>query len=443
MNSSNSRTPLRSRSRSTRAVDPPVLPAWPLTLMFALYPLWWILGFAEMAWIPLAACMVILLARRGGTRLPRGFGIWILFILLMLASAIGVDTSGRMIGFVYRALLYLTVTVVFVYIYNARERLTLRFVLGLITLFWIYTWLGGVIALLIPEFSFDTLLGYLVPQSLQSNELVTEMVTRRFSQYNPDNWLDLDPRPSAPFLYTNTWGNVYSLTLPLVVAYLGVIRRGVRFWLVAVAIPVSFVPAIMTLNRGMLIGLATAGGYLFVRFLLLQRWRAVTGLAIVGVLAIIPMLIFDVADRLLNRVEVSSTTEDRAGLYRETFERTLHSPLFGYGAPRPSESAGVPSVGTQGHVWTVMFSHGFPALFCFLLALIWLIVATARGRNSVELILHAVQLVLLVESFFYGVLPNGLVISFAAAALMLRERAGPAPPRIRDSHGSAQPLPAE
>ncbi|QZY53138.1 O-antigen ligase family protein [Leucobacter tenebrionis] len=405
------------------------LPRWPLTVMIAWFPLWWGLGIADMAWIPLAACMVVLMIRRGAIRAPRGFGIWLLFLILMLISVIGIDTTGRLIGFVYRALLYLTVTVVFVYIYNARERLTTRYVLGLFTLFWVYTWIGGYAGILFPEFSFKSPLAYVLPQSMLNNEAIGEMAIRRTAQYKIDGWLDLEPRPSAPFLYTNAWGNVYSLTLPIAIAYLGEVRRGWRFWCVLLAVPVSLVPAILSLNRGMFIGLGVAAVYLFARFLLAGRTREVLALGGVGIVAIVSALALDVVSRLTDRVEVSGSTTTRSMIYEETWTRTLQSPLFGYGAPRPSYVA-EPSVGTQGHVWLVMFSHGLPALACFLLALVWLVWATARWRGSTALVLHTVQLVILVECFYYGVLPNGLIVTFAVAALVLREADGPgdAPP---------------
>lgn len=410
------RTPARplGASRST-------LPRWPFTAMLAFFPLWWVLGFAEMAWIPLAGCMAVLMIRRGGIQVPRGFSIWLLFIVLMCASVIGIDTSGRLIGFVYRALLYIAITVVFIYVYNARETLTLRYMLGVFTLFWLWAVLGGFAGIVAPEFSFRTPLSYVLPQGLQANELIGEMVVRRLTQYNPDSWLALDPRPSAPFLYTNGWGNVYSITLPMVVAYLTVIPRGRRFWLLILAIPLSLIPAFLTLNRGMFIGLAVAAAYLFVRFVLAGRLRAVALLSVIGIIAGIAAVALDVGSKLTDRVETSSSTEDRANLYEETFVRTLHSPLFGYGAPRPSFTDGAPSAGTQGHLWMVMFSHGFPALICFMAALAWMFVATIRGRSTAMLILNTVQLVILVEVFFYGVLPNGLILTFPAAALAIRE----------------------
>lgn len=415
------------RSRDAR----PVLPRWPLTAMLAFFPFWWALGIAEMAWIPLAGCMGVLMIRRGGIRVPRGFALWLMFLVLMCASVIGIDTSGRLIGFIYRALLYLTVTVVFVYVYNARETLTVRYVLGLFTLFWLWTAIGGAAGLVAPEFSFRTPLAYVLPKGLQSNELISEMVVRRLTQYNPDSWLALSPRPSAPFLYTNGWGNVFSLTLPTTVAYLTVIPRGRRFWLLLLAIPLSLVPAFLSLNRGMFIGLAVAAAYLFIRFVLAGRLRAVMLLGGIGVIALVAALSLDVIDKLTDRVETSSSTEDRANLYEETFVRTLHSPLFGYGAPRPSFTDGAPSAGTQGHVWMVMFSHGFPALLFFLAALAWMFLATRRTGHTAPLILHTIQLVILVEVFFYGVLPDGLILTFPAAALALRELRAPLRPPER------------
>lgn len=406
-------------ARPTRAP----LPRWPFTAMLALYPLWWVLGLGTMAWIPLACCMLVLLVRRGGVRAPRGFGLWLLFILLMLASVIGIDSSGRLIGFIYRALLYLTVTGVFLYVYNAREHLTRRYALGVITLFWLYAVIGGFAGVFAPTFSFHTPLGAVLPQSIASNEVVQEMIAPRLTQYDPEGWFDLEPRPSAPFLYTNQWGNVYSITLPLVIAYLASIPRTLKFWLVTAAIPLSFVPAILTLNRGMFLGLGVAALYLLLRFLLAGRMRETIALCAIGALLIIAAVALDLVDRVTSRVETSSSTEDRADLYGETISRTLESPLFGYGAPRPSLTEGVPSVGTQGHVWMVMFSHGLPALVCFMLALIWLFVASMRARDTTSLILHTVQLVILVEVVYYGVLPNGLILTFAAAALALR---GPA-----------------
>lgn len=437
------RTSTAPSSTALRPLQPEAgtnLPHWPFTAMLSLYPLWWVLGFGSIAWIPLAGCMAVLMYRRGRIRVPRGLSIWFLFLLFMCVSVINIEAPSRLIGFSYRALLYATVTVVFIYIYNAREELTARRVLGATTAFLAFAVVGGFAGILFPTFSFSTPLGYIIPKSLQANELVGEMVERRLTQHNPDSWFAMDPRPSAPFLYTNQWGNVYSLALPMALSYLARFRRherDARFWLTVLLIPVSLVPALLTLNRGMFIGLAVAGLYMFFRYVLTRNRVGALSIGLVGVVALVAAQALGVGDRLLERVETSSSTEDRATLYQETWARTLGSPIFGYGAPRPSVYEGMPSAGTQGHIWTVMFSFGLPALAFFMLALAWLAYRTHRVQSTPDLLLHTVQLVILVEVLYYGVLPNGLVLSFAAAALLMR---GAAPQRAVD--GTSLGLPA-
>lgn len=418
-----------------RADADKVLPRWPFAAMFVPFPIWWALGIAEAAWIPLALIMAGYLAARGRVQVPRGFALWLFFLVMVALSVISIDSGGRLIGFTYRAMLYLTVTIVFVYVYNARRSLTTKYVLGVLVLFWLAVVAGGYLGIVAPDFSFRTPLSYVLPAGLQANELVGEMVVRRATQHNPESYLQIEPRPAAPFLYTNGWGNVYSLLMPVVIAYLIQVRGTMRHRLVLLAIVASLPPAILTLNRGMFLGLAVALAYAVFRLALMGRMRALIALSGVMGVGIVAAVALDVTGRLNDRLEQSSTTEDRANLYSETITRTLSSPLFGYGAPRPSETPGAPSAGTQGHVWMVLFSHGFPAIFLFLAALIYFVVVTARTRSTTELALHTMQLVILVEVFYYGVLPNGLILSFTAAALLMRPpEPPPSPPSL-----SAQP----
>lgn len=395
------------------------LPTWPLTAMFAPFPLWWVSGLAELVWIPLAGIMAILLARRGDVRIPRGFGVWLLFLVMVAISVIGIDTAGRLIGFVLRAAQYLAVTVAFVYVFNARRMITPQWILGLLTIFWLYVVAGGMLGIVAPEFSFRTPLAIIVPDGLQSNEMINEMIVRRTTQWNPDAWTALDPRPSAPFLYTNGWGLAYSMLLPLVIEYAYRMRRDLRFVGLLLVLPISIVPAVLTLNRGMFLGLSIAAIYAVLRAVAAGRGRAFLGLVAVSGAGLISAVALGAADRVLGRVETSSSTEDRANLYEETLVRALSSPLFGFGAPRPSWTEGAPSAGTQGHVWMVVFSHGFPALAFFLAALAWFAWRTARAQRGRISAIHIVQVVLLVEVFYYGALPNGFMLAFLPAAAIL------------------------
>lgn len=405
-----------------------VLPRWPFALMFVWFPAWWLLGLGEMAWIPLSFVMVFYLVRRGRIEVPRGFGIWLLFMVWMVCSGIGIDTGGRMIGFVYRALLYLVTTIVFVYVYNARARITPRYVGGVLTVFWLITVVGGYVGVLFPLLSLHTPLAMVLPQPLLDNELVHEMAVRQVTQYNPDSWLQIDPRPSAPFLYTNGWGNVYSMLTPIVIGYMVAVRKERRFWALLLALPVSLVPALLTLNRGMLIGLALALAYVTVRFVLRGNLRAILALLGLALVVGVVFMTVPVAQRITDRLEVSTTTQDRANLYDETWQRTLESPLFGYGAPRPSLKEGAPSVGTQGQVWMVLFSHGIPGLAFFMGWLIWAYLRTLHRWDPLGLACNTALLVVVVESTYYGILTAGLTIAMIAAALAIPRAEPPLAP---------------
>ncbi|GAB3406194.1 hypothetical protein GCM10027515_20480 [Schumannella luteola] len=407
-------------ARALRRGMRPDLPRWPFAAIFVGYPLWWVLGIGDLVFPLAAVVMAALLLRRGRVEVPRGFGLWLVFLVWMAASVIGIDSGGRLIGFVYRALLYLAVTVVFLYVYNARASFGRRYVAGVLTAFWGITVIGGWLGVLVPLLSITTPLAAIIPDSLQSNELVREMVIRRVTQWDPTSALQLDPRPSAPFLYTNGWGNVYSMLTPVAIAYLVSVRGTRRFWLVLVLIPLSLVPAFLTLNRGMFLGLGVAALYIAVRAALRRDGRLLAGLAGLAVLVGAAVLVLPVQERLTERLDTSSTTVDRANLYLETVERTLESPVFGYGAPRPSETDGAPSVGTQGQIWNVMFSHGLPAAALFLAWLVFLVWRTRHARGAIGIAGHAILLVLLVEVFYYGVLVPGLAIGMIVGALLIR-----------------------
>lgn len=399
------------------------LPRWPFALIFLGYPMWWLAGLSDLIWIGVGGVMFLYLVRFRSVRVPKGFSVWVLFLLWMTCSSIAIDSPERMLGFVYRLLLYLALTVIFVYVYNAKAHLKAQYILGCLTVFWAVVVVGGYLGLLFPSVVIHTPLSYVLPQSLMRNELVNQMAIRRLTQFNPTAWNYIDPRPSAPFLYTNNWGAAYSLLLPLVVGYLWHVRRSRRFWLVLAAIPVSFIPAFLTLNRGMFLGLGIALLYAAMRMALAGNRKGLGALLGMGILVAIIVQVLPVTERLQNRLGVSSTTEDRESLYVEALNATLKSPIFGFGAPRPSVTIGAPSVGTQGQIWMVLYSHGFLAAAFFLLTFVVMFFYTLRLSDPVGLACNTVLLVSIVEVFYYGMLASGLALMLIAGSIGLQKAA--------------------
>jgi polysaccharide biosynthesis protein PslJ len=408
------------------------LPMWPFALPFLGYPVAWLLGIGDLVFVVAAIACVTVSVRRGVRwRVPRGAGLWLGFLGLVFASVIMIDTPGRLTGWAYRALLYVAVTLVAVYVYNARERVTTQRVFAVLTGFWGVVVAGGWIAVLFPLLQVETPMAWVLPQSLLANDLVGDIAVRSVSQYNPDSLLGLSPRPSAPFLYTNGWGMAYALLLPAVLVYLSRVRGTRRAWAIAIALPLSLVPALLTLNRGMFIGIGVIVLYAGLRFALRRDGRGIAALVGVAAVALIGFGVLPIEEMLSYRLSVSSTTSDRWGLYLETFQRTLASPLFGYGGPRPSETPGWASAGTQGQVWLVMFSQGFLALALFVLTFVGTFLRTIARRDLAAIALGATLLAFCVQIMFYGALASGLAIALVAAATLLRPNDEAEAPRAR------------
>jgi hypothetical protein len=377
-------------------------------------------GIGEMALVPFAACAVVLLTRHPSVRVPRGLGAWLIMLLWVVASLIQIDSGGRLIGAGYRLALYAAVTVFIVYLYNAWTPRNVQAVCGAVAVFLLYMVLGAVAGLILPLWELSTPLSYLLPQSLLSNELVAEMAYRRLTNFDPTAWNAsvMSPRPSAPFVYTNGWGNSYSLALPFVLLYVSETRNRTKATLVILLLVASVVPAALTLNRGMFLGLAVGALYFLARAAANGRWGWLLGATVLLALGAALLMFLPIQERLEARDATSGSTATRLTLYQEAWERTLHSPIVGYGAPRPSLHAGAPSVGTQGQFWATLFSHGLFAAAALVAWLAVVAVVSLRRADPLHLATGAVGVIALTEVFYYGFIPFGFLWVGLAAALV-------------------------
>src|SRR5918993_145189 len=395
------------------------LPAWPLAGLFVLFPLWWVLGLAAFA-IPLAAVpMAALLAVRGRPQVPRGFGVWLLFLVAVAVSTTMLDQPTRLVAFSLRAGNYLGATVAFVYVYNARRSLTVDKVVGMVIFFWIFVVVGGFLGVLWPDGRIETPLAGLLPGVLIRNEYVYDLVVPKFAQrQTPWGSPVTFTRPSAPFPYTNGWGCNYAMLLPFVLLAVMRARTVGRRVLVLAVLAASLVPAIATLNRGMMLAVGLVCVYAAVRLFARGDVRGLVGIGVLGTIAVVAGSLANFGEQVALRQTYSATTEGRAKIYWETFDRALTSPVLGFGAPRPG-SDGI-SLGTQGHLFNVMFSHGFVALLLFE---IWLLVLVWRSRSfdtAERACLHLVVVTALVAHVYYGFDGPQFVIFMVAAALAIR-----------------------
>ncbi|CAN5184204.1 hypothetical protein BH20ACT9_BH20ACT9_15970 [soil metagenome] len=410
---------------------PLLAPHWPLAVFFGGYVVLWALGVASFALPVLAVPMLAGLSRRSDVRIPPGAGLYALFVVWMLASALALEQSADFLVFAYRASLYVAVGVVLVYVYNLpRREVPPERLARLVALLWITAAALGCVAIVAPTVSFTSPVELMLPQGLVGNEWVYDMVHPHMTE--PSDFLGYDlGRPAAPFVYTNNWGSALALATPLFV--LAWLREPGRRRLAGVGLlAVAAVPVVYSLNRGLWLSLAIGLLYASVRLAAARRLGVLVGLACATLVVSLLLALSPLGDVVADRLATPHSNQDRLSLYSETSARVRQAPLFGYGTPQDSATdTGLPSVGTQGQLWMVLFSHGVPGAVLFVG---WLLSAWWRTRSVADpwaFWCHVTLLIAVVQLPVYGFLPTSLAVVAVAAGLAAREQHAGAvvPPR--------------
>lgn len=373
-------------------------PAWPVTALLALYPLWWALGIAEYAWIIFAipAAVRLLGWHMSGTRrvrVPPGFGLWLMFLVWTAASVVTISlhapgtidssVSNRIIAFVVRGATYLAVTVLLLFVGNLDEgELPKRKLAWLLGLLGIYTTVLGVAGILMPTFEFSSPVIYLLPHRLQTNALIQAQMHPALTQLqNVFGQTTEQGRPKAPFPYTNTWGECLTLTIPwLLVVWKTGQRRGLTRLITWVTVALAVIALVYSLNRGAWIGAGFSVAYLAVRLALRGRVGLIAGLTGLVIVAGVVTLLSPLATVISLRLHNGGSNDIRAQLFALSMKDGLASPILGFGDTRqqvgsvnsiaigPSPQCpicGHAEVGSTGQFSLVLICSGFVGVFFF------------------------------------------------------------------------------
>ena len=373
-------------------------PAWPVTALLALYPLWWALGIAEYAWIIFAvpAAVRLLGWHLSGSRqirVPPGFGLWAMFLVWTAASVVTINlhapgtidspVSNRIIAFAVRGATYLSLTTLLLFVGNLTEReLPKRKLAWLLGLLGIYTALFGVAGILAPNFEFSSPVLHLLPHRLQQNTLIQAQMHPALTQLqNAFGETTLQGRPKAPFPYTNTWGYCLTLTIPwLLVVWRTGERRGwirlVTWFTVALAV----VALVYSLNRSAWIAAGLSLAYLAVRLALRGRVGLIAGLTGLVIVAAVVTLLSPLATVITLRLHNGGSNDIRAQLFSLSLKDGITSPVLGFGDTRqqigsvnsiaigPSLQCpicGHAEVGSTGQFTLVLICSGFIGVFFY------------------------------------------------------------------------------
>jgi len=413
--------PVLARPGSGSFVHQRELPAWPVLALIWGAPLWWVSGLLAFISIILAVPMLALLVRRGRIGLVPGVLPLLVFAAWTLPCALMLDSPSRLIAFLLGFGQLASVAVVLLYVVNARSSLTASRIMAALTFTWLFVIVGGYLGILWPDGVITFTIGRLLPGALSGNDYIASLVYPPFAEVQqPYGSTEPFLRPSAPFTYTNGWGAGFAILTPIAIAT--ATSRGTfrSYALVAIGLVLAIPPAIATSNRGLFLGLIVAVAYVLLRLAGRELWMPVIAVALVGIGAYITLNALGLLGAIADRQEAADTTAGRSDLYVETFQRTLASPVLGYGASRPSFTSEI-NVGTQGMIWEVMFSFGLVGLALFALFMVGVVVRTWRAPNLTILWLHASLVTACLLAIFYG-LDRHLVTIVAVAGVLLRER---------------------
>jgi hypothetical protein len=429
---------------------------WPLTALYGLFPLWWLLGVSHFIFILLAVPMAAELVKRRPIYVPRGFGLWLLFLVWVAAGifvlwsvAPGTAAEGslaRLIPFTYRGLWYIAITVVLLYVINLSEReLPTQKILRLLSRMFVLCVVGGLAGLLIPTVSFPSVLELFVHVgdsgfmfSLIHPSLAAESDFLGYAQ----------ARPTAPFAYANAWGNNTGMYLPFFVLTwfgpdAGWRRRAAPFVLALAVIPLT-----MSLNRGLWAGLALAVILFAIRLALSGRVMMLGSILIVVGLAGSLFFVSPLYDTVTLRIETPHSNERRGTVAEEVIGKTWEgSPLLGYGSTRTVQGSfasiaggeteschqcAAPPLGTQGFLWRLIFTTGLVGTVLYLGFLVVQLLRYIRYHDPLSVVCCIVIMMSLLFFMVYDSLESPLYTLMIAIALLNRRALADVEQRWKD-----------
>jgi hypothetical protein len=424
-----------------------------VTALFLAYPLWWALGLGVLIFPLLAVPMAGLLLRRDrrtGRRppiaLPPGFGLWLLFLVIVVTStaALGAHPAGTLPGTVgsrllavgYRLVCYAALTVLLVYLGNAR--ISQARLVGLLAWLFLVTVGGGLLGVIAGRFEFSSAVELLLPRHIRSMGFVRSLVHPSAAQV-----MDLlgseRARPAAPWGYTNTWGNNACLLVAWFVVW-ALAYRGARRPFALTVLAIAVVPIVYSLNRGLWIGLALIAVHTAARLARRGRFGALAGVGIAATLLVAAVALTPLGDTVGRRLDNGRSNGVRTYLIDRELAGVRESPLIGFGSTRNTQGSrnsitigesadcrrcGNFTVGGNGQLWQLLFAHGLLGTAAYLGFFLYGLWRFRADTSPIGLAGGAAIVSTFAAMFWYNALVTPLAFTFCAYALLWRNASRP------------------
>jgi|tagenome__1003787_1003787.scaffolds.fasta_scaffold20987599_4 O-antigen ligase len=420
---------------------------WPLSGLLVLYPLWWALGLGTLIVFVLAVPMTIALIRKRRVNVPPGFGLWLLFLITVVLSTtmLGVNPSGtvpetmshRLVPVAFNLAGYLSATVILLYAGNlSEEQFPRQRLVRQLGYFFVVVVAGGLLGVVAPTFQFTSPVERLLPYTIATNPFVQSLVHPTAAQLQ-DVLGYSSPRPSAPFGYTNTWGDCLALLIGFFVVS-WIIRQNPLRKLAGVAILlVSAVPIVYSLNRGVWLGIGLAAVLMAVRMAARGRFGALGAVLAGAIIAGSVIALSPLSAVISDRLDHQKSNGIRSFTVSQTLTVLSESPVLGYGSTRAAlgssnsiavganakcQKCGNPTIGSNGQLWLLLVAQGLAGAVLyvgFFIRSLWVYRHDRSPMGDASILALALPLWFM---FVYNALTMPLVISFLAIAVLWRNQ---------------------
>lgn len=425
-------------------------PAWPLQVFLYGFLLWWLLGFAVLGFLVVSLPMAYHLVRRRTVRAPAGFGLYALFLFWVALSAFVIyaqapfarpeSGASHVVAWAYNFAWFIALAIAILFVGNLSEReLSTDAGLWLISALFLTAVVGGYLGILFPTTEFPSALQAIAPGVIADNQFFGLLTHVAFSEVQ--TFLGyVTPRPQAPFIYTNTWGAVFGASLPFFIAHWSRRSHPRLRSLLPLVLTVAAVPAVVSLNRGLWLGIGIMAIFVLIRAIF--TGQAIVAIAIAAAaLVVVAGLSFGPGARLVEdrlQSDVSSNT-GRSNLIARSMESMWEgSPLIGFGATRdlsgsfysingPNSSAscptcGAPKMGSQGITWYLLFAHGIVGFALFGGFLVRRFLSLVTSADPLLIAAAACSLFIFATSLVYELLDAPLYCLFLGLGLAWRRQ---------------------
>jgi O-antigen ligase len=420
-------------------------PGWQLKFLLVGFPLWWVLGLSTFIFPIMAVPMAWELCRRRPLKYPPFFWMWALFLFWQVISVAMFNVSppgthatsagGRItaIGINFVEMAGITVTLLYVGSLTLAE-VSQRDIARWMGWFFLVVVSGGFLGVVAPHFQFRSALEYVLPAHYTKNPYISALVHPIAAQVQ-DVLGEASGRPSAPFGYTNSWGNTLGLLIAFFIVGWVLPSRSWRRLVAAGILGATFIPVLLSLNRGLWIGLIGTMLWFVGRQVIHGRVGVLAAVAAIVTVAGIGFVVTPAHTVVTSRLENGKSNNIRNFVAQQSLNAVKYSPVIGYGGNRHTNGSyqsiaigktancnncGDVATGSTGQFWAIMFNQGIGGLVFYLgffAAILW---RYRRERTPIAEAALATIAASFLYILFYGTVPVSPTLVMIAVGVLWR-----------------------